>query len=128
MSAQEDHDLALKRIWIEAALGYARLFLTTLITVSGGGLLALIAFGAQVGRHDNPWSHNYSTALLAMGLALVTALLATMFAYFNQFCLAFMKERPWLLWLSWAASLASVGLLAFGSLGAYFAVVERVGP
>jgi O-antigen/teichoic acid export membrane protein len=126
LAEQTESNEEMKRLWAESAFEYGRLFLTSLITTASGGLIALLALGAQA-KAPNPFTRNYSGALSCVSLALLAAMLSAMFAYFNQYSLAFGKERDWLRYVAWVAGLAGFLLLALGGLLSYWAATERFG-
>lgn len=105
-----------------SAYEYGRLAISSLITTCAGALVALLAFLGQEKRLD-PSSATF--ALAGVGLiaaALWFALVSAIFAYFNQYFVAFERERLWLFYVALAAGVLALLLLSVGGFVALSAV------
>lgn len=110
----------------ESVYDYGRLALTSLITVCGGALIALMAYVGQVHRVSPQVACELDWAMISIGGSLFLALLASVFAYLNQFFLTFRKEAVGLWWVSIGATVLAISLLFVGGVHTFIGVSTAI--
>jgi hypothetical protein len=100
---------------------FGKLAIGSLITAHGGGLVALFAY---LGQKSDQALH-FREPFVAMAAGLLLATVSALFAYLNQFFLAFKEERIWLWWVSLISATLSLLALPLAWSFAFFALMQR---